>query len=91
MKIDEIRVAKGSLSDRIYAGKLAKNNIEWLQKKDITNDFLSAVIERFAGFTEKITSSDGKTYRISVREIKLGDDLCHCGCGKQYEECKKKK
>lgn len=69
MGLANIRVAKGAISDRIYAGYLNKDKRTWRQKVDVTNDFLAAVIERWNGFAETITSSEGKRYEVSVREI----------------------
>jgi hypothetical protein len=69
MSIENIRIAKGAISDRVYAGYLNKDRQTWRQKHDITNDFLAAVIERWNGYAETVTSSDGKRYEISVREI----------------------
>lgn len=70
MKIEEIRLAKGALSDNIYAGKLDKEGIGFTQKHDVTSDFIGAVIARWGGFRETLTCSDGKTYEITVKEIK---------------------
>jgi hypothetical protein len=71
MSIENIRIAKGSISDRVYAGYLNKDKQTWRQKVDVTNDFLAAVIERWNGYEEIITSSDGKKYKMSVREIRV--------------------
>lgn len=70
MGIENIRIAKGAISDRVYAGYLNKDKQTWRQKHDVTNDFLAAVIERWVGYEETITSSSGKRYSITVREIK---------------------
>lgn len=66
MKVQEIRVAKGGLSDNIYAGKLSKDGTKWLEKKDVTNDFLGAVVARWAGKTQTITSSKGEKYVLTL-------------------------
>jgi len=70
MSIENIRIAKSALTDTIYAGYTDKSGITWKTKKDVTDDFLAAVIDRFSGFSETITCSDGKTYEIQVKEIK---------------------
>jgi len=69
MKISELRLAKSVLSDNVYVGIRNKVGDAWLQKKDITNDFLCAVIERWGGYAETITVSDGTVYQITVRKI----------------------
>lgn len=71
MKIDlsEIRITKSALTDKIYAGTIAKDNISFEHKVDVTNDFIKAVIEWGAGFKRTITGG-GKMYEITVREVK---------------------
>jgi hypothetical protein len=63
------RLAKSSITDNVYIGKVKANGIEWQgEKTDVTNDFIKAVIERWNGYSERI--SDGKkTYEVTVREI----------------------
>jgi NAD dependent epimerase/dehydratase family enzyme len=70
MSIGNIRLAVGGISDRVYAGYVNEDQRTWREKKDITNDFLAAVIERWNGYEETIKSSDGKRYKITVKEIK---------------------
>lgn len=72
MGIENLRVAKGAISDRLYVGYLNKDQQTWRQKHDVTNDFLAAVIDRWAGYEETITSSNGKRYVVTVREITTG-------------------
>lgn len=68
-KLDNIRLAKSALNDTIYIGVLNKNGDTWIDKKDITDDFLRAVIARWNGFEETITSTiDKKEYKISIKE-----------------------
>ncbi len=69
MDLTSIRIAKSALTDNVYAGFLDKDQISWLEKVDITNDFLKAVIERWAGFGQILNSSYGKSYYITVKEV----------------------
>jgi hypothetical protein len=67
--MSELRLAKSALTDKIYAGKLSKDGIFFKSgKTDVTNDFLAAVIERWAGYEETIVAGD-KTYVIRVKEV----------------------
>ncbi len=70
MGIENIRLGHSKLSDRIFAGYLSKDGKRWISKKDITSDFIGAVIDRFSGYRETITVSDGRKYEITVKEIK---------------------
>lgn len=79
MTLENIRLAKGSISDRIYAGYLNKDKQTWRQKVDVTNDFLAAVIERWGGYEETITCSNGKKYSVTVREIQRTNTLASSG------------
>lgn len=70
MMTEPIRIAKSALSDTIYAGRIKSNGFEWKgEKHDVTNDFLAAVITRWAGYEETITAGD-KVYKIRVEEVK---------------------
>jgi len=70
MSLDNIRLGHSKLTDNIFAGYLAKDGKTWSKKKDITNDFIGAVIDRFAGYKETISVSDGRKFEITVKEIK---------------------
>ncbi|MFW6026185.1 MAG: DUF7446 family protein [Candidatus Woesearchaeota archaeon] len=69
--LEDIRLAKSALTDNIYIGKIKDNNYEWKgEKKDVTNDFIKAVIDRFEGYREVIESQNNdKYYMIEVKEI----------------------
>ncbi len=68
-KIDSIRIAKSALTDNIYAGYINKDGISWKEKVNVTNDFLKAVIERWEGNYQTITTPDGIKYKISVKKL----------------------
>lgn len=69
MNIEDVRIVKGALSDRVYAGKLNKSRTAFTQKKDVTNDFIATAISRWKGYKEVVSSSDGKRYEISITEL----------------------
>ena len=68
-KIDNIRIAKSALTDNIYAGYINKDGISWKEKVNVTNDFLKAVIDRWEGSYQTITTPDGIKYKISVEKL----------------------
>lgn len=70
MNLNNIRIAKSAIDDTVYAGYINKDGITFKQKKDVTSDFIAAVIARWNGYEEILTSSDGKQYRIRVQECK---------------------
>ena len=69
VELSKIRIAKSALTDNVYAGIPAKDNISFLHKADVTNDFIKAIIEWGAGFKRTIKGG-GKTYEITVKEVK---------------------
>lgn len=70
IELDNLRLGHAALSDKIYAGILSKDGKTWLNKVDVTNDFITAAIARWGGFKEVLTASDGKKYEITIKEIK---------------------
>ena len=70
MSLDNVRLGHSKLTDNVFAGFLSKDGKTWTQKKNITSDFIGAVIDRFAGYKETITVSDGRKFEITVKELK---------------------
>jgi hypothetical protein len=66
--IDELHIAKGAISDNIYAGFLDTTESHFMKKKDITGEFMKAVVDKFAGY-EEVFTLDGKKYRLKLTEI----------------------
>lgn len=69
MKLEEITLGHSPLTDSIYAGRLNKAGDKWLDKKDVTNEFIDCVIKRWEGHTENISQGD-KKWEITVKRIK---------------------
>lgn len=70
MDLKELRIAKSGITDEVFAGFPTKDQQIWRTKKDVTADFITAVLDRWAEFTQIITRSDGKRFEISVKEPK---------------------
>ncbi len=72
----KLRLAMAALTQNIYVGRLNKKGDCFLDsKQDVTSDFLNAVIDRFCGLESTIRSSNGKTYKIIVTEVKVSRKL----------------
>lgn len=73
VELDNIRLGHSPLTDKVYAGIITseknKKQILWKSKQDVTNDFIYAVIGRWEGHTEKITSGDSE-WEITVKKVK---------------------
>lgn len=69
MGIENLRVAKSALTDEIFAGYVDKTGKGWKTKKNITFDFLNAVIERWEN-QEEIISDGTNKWKIRVEKIK---------------------
>lgn len=65
-ELNGVRLAKSGLTDNVYVGILNKGSKTWARKKDITNDFIKAVLDRFHGYKTTIKDSKGTLYEIHV-------------------------
>lgn len=70
VELNNIRLGISGLTKTAYVGTMGKNNKSWLNKKDVNNDFLHAVITRFNDKAEIIDNGESK-YEITVKEIVL--------------------
>ena len=70
-----IRIGKSMMCDTVYAGFVDSTGQGWRIKKDVTQDFLSCVLERWNGYSEIITSPDGKRYKVQVEELPQEEKL----------------
>lgn len=70
MNLKNIHIAKSALTDDIYAGYVNKDGQTWRDKKNVTSEFLAAVVARWNGYKQMITVSNGKRYEVAVREVK---------------------
>jgi hypothetical protein len=68
VELDNVVLGYSPTSQRIFAGVCSKPNV-WRHQIDITQSFISCVIQKYGGFVEKIT--DGETeWEITVKKIK---------------------
>lgn len=61
-----LRLGVGGITDNVYVGRVSKSGMEWLDKQDVTNDFLACVIDKFSDNETTITSSSGEQYSVVV-------------------------
>lgn len=45
IELDDLRLGASELTDEVFVGILDKKGMLWKHKKDITNDFIHAVIQ----------------------------------------------
>ena len=59
------------LSERVYIGRINKKKGTWVgEKKDITNDFIQVMFQKFPENTmQQITSNGKPTHRIFIVDI----------------------
>ena len=74
MKVDleKLHLNMSELTNEVFVGTIEpKNKNLWKNKKDVTNEFIACVIQKWKGHKQEFTSrTDGKKYEISVKEIK---------------------
>lgn len=68
LELDKITIGYSELTDSVFVGVAGKPGV-WLHKKNITNEFITCAIAKWGGFREKLTSSDGKVYEISIKQL----------------------
>lgn len=83
VELDKIRLAKSALTDHVYAGIPSRDNLGFTSQKDVTNDFLKAVVERFGGYETVITVSNGQKWKLRCTPERIGDVLIEGGRGER--------
>jgi len=70
INLQNIELAKSALTDNVYIGLPEVDEKSWIAKKDITNQFLDAVIKRFNGYREIIEDKkEDKFFLIECKEV----------------------
>lgn len=71
MKVDlqKLRLGHSPMSDSIFAGTLARGKRVWLNKVNLTDDFIGCVIDRFGGHETEVEDAEGNKYLITVKKI----------------------
>ncbi len=64
-----LRLGVGGITDNVYVGRVNKAGTEWLDKQDVTSDFLSCVIELFADKETTITGGGVERYSVVVAAL----------------------
>lgn len=69
---NRLHVAISPLTQRIYAGRVAKDGCTWLPgKQDVTSDVLEAVIRKVgAGNTVSVEINGEPAYEITIRDVR---------------------
>jgi len=71
IKTEDIRLGVSPMSETVYAGKISPDGSRFIgEKKDVTSDFIKAIIDKFGNSTAVIGAKGFKQYRITVEEIK---------------------
>ncbi len=70
MKAEQISLGVSPITNTVFAGRLNKRKSMWLEKHDVTDNFIGCVIERFGGSVEVVESDNGSQYEITVKKIK---------------------
>lgn len=68
IELNNIKIAKSALTDKVFIGIVNKDKRTWRQKKDVTSDFMKTVVDRFCGY-EEIFILNNKKYKIKVIEV----------------------
>lgn len=69
INLPDLRLGKSPITDEVYAGVLTKKGDKWIKKVNVTNDFITCVIQRWENQTEEIQSGKDK-WEITVKKIK---------------------
>ena len=71
MAYEKLRLGVSPITKNVYVGRLNKDETMWIDKKDITEDFLRCCISYFEENTENTISADGKPlYIITIKKAK---------------------
>lgn len=69
MKVENISIGVGPLSGHVYVGRMNKEETQWLDKKQVTEEVIVAVAESMAiTDTEHSIAINGKQFRLQLIE-----------------------
>ena len=67
---EKLKMGVSPITNTVFAGHLNKKGDMWLQKKDVTEQFLSCCLQYFEPGTESTISADGKpVVKITLEKI----------------------
>lgn len=69
MSLENLHIAKSALTDTVYVGYINNDGKTWRKKNDVTDEFLTAVVDWWNGCSQEIIASNGKVYKITVERI----------------------
>lgn len=70
VELEKLIVGIAGISRRAMVGTLNKNKTMWIHKVDIDDSFIASVIDKWLNKKEIISYEGGKSFEISVKEIK---------------------
>lgn len=72
VKLSEIRLCVSAISQKVHIGKVSKDGNKFEdEKKDITSDFIKAIIDKFADTTAVIGAKGEQQYNIYVEKTEV--------------------
>ena len=74
VELENIRLGMSAFYEQIHAGIPEKDRKSFRHKKNVTSDFIRCVIEWGGGYIRTVTGSDGRTWEITVKEVKKKAD-----------------
>ena len=69
VELDKVRLSMSALTEEIFVGTLSNDGKSFKHKKNITNDFIKALIDWGGGYRRTITAGD-KKWEVTVKELK---------------------
>jgi len=66
MAYEKLRMGVSPLTKTVYVGRVTKDEKMWIDKKDMTEEFLKCCAEYFEAGTENTLTVDGKPYLILI-------------------------
>ena len=74
MAYEKLKLGVSPITKTVYAGRLNKKGDMWIDKVDITEQFLRCCLEYFEPNTENTISADGKPeFVITVKRYEEGE------------------
>lgn len=74
VELEKLRLSVMALSGEVCIGTPSKDNKGFNNKKDVTSDFIKAVIEKFGGMQTYLTVEGEKEWTIIVKKYEPSDE-----------------
>lgn len=77
MKIEQVRLEasgeKGNKNAKVFAGIYSEDGSDFIEKTDVTSDFIKAIVDMYDGFQMRLTRTDAdgsiRLWRLTVEEV----------------------